>query len=500
MHSIDEKIYGCWLGKAIGGTLGLPLEGLPGPHSLTFYDPVPSEPLPNDDLDLQVVWAHHLLETNAKRVTPDVLLEAWRKHVKFPWDEYAVLLRNTEYQVSGYKVGAYDNWFAECMGAAIRSELWACIAPGEPERAAGFAWCDAVCDHAGDGVWAEVFFAALQSAAFVESDPNILLDTALSLLPPDSRVRRAVEACRRWWAEERDWLAVRTKLDVAFGRPNFTDVAVNLGYTVLGLLAGEGDFGKSLCFAVNCGTDTDCTGATLGALLGILDPSSIPETWRTPIGDTIVLSKEIAGVTPPASLGEFVSWTARLRGQLRDDHPRPGIVEPHRPATIDEAPPVTVAARSREAPPGAFDAESADAVVLPGADGGWREERFPGHWIVRRAADFPEGGILFEMEFHLESEQELLAMAFSSTETAAWIDGKLAVGPSSIGRPQSGPSFHRKGSTTGSAGTLAPGRHLLHIAWARPEGREVAELVFGLADAKTEFWLPFALARPVSPQ
>jgi ADP-ribosylation/crystallin J1 len=41
---------------------------------------------------------------------------------------------------------------------------------------------------------------------------------------------------------------------------------------VLGLLAGEGDFGKSLCIAVNCGNDTDCTGATLGAPLGILYP------------------------------------------------------------------------------------------------------------------------------------------------------------------------------------------------------------------------------------
>ena len=44
---MDEKTYrkkvlGCWLGKAVGGTLGAPIEGWDGPHHLEFYDPVPT--------------------------------------------------------------------------------------------------------------------------------------------------------------------------------------------------------------------------------------------------------------------------------------------------------------------------------------------------------------------------------------------------------------------------------------------------------------------------
>ncbi len=51
-----DKVLACWLGKNIGGTLGTPYEGRKYVHGLTFYDPVPPEPLPNDDLDFQLVW------------------------------------------------------------------------------------------------------------------------------------------------------------------------------------------------------------------------------------------------------------------------------------------------------------------------------------------------------------------------------------------------------------------------------------------------------------
>lgn len=75
MDDLRKRILGCWLGKCIGGTLGGPWEGRPGPHALSFYDPVPDRMMPNDDLDLQVVWLEKLRETGGF-VSPRVLAGA----------------------------------------------------------------------------------------------------------------------------------------------------------------------------------------------------------------------------------------------------------------------------------------------------------------------------------------------------------------------------------------------------------------------------------------
>ena len=37
-----RKLRGCFVGKAIGGTLGMPLEGYLGTKEVTYYDPVPT--------------------------------------------------------------------------------------------------------------------------------------------------------------------------------------------------------------------------------------------------------------------------------------------------------------------------------------------------------------------------------------------------------------------------------------------------------------------------
>ena len=305
------KALGCWLGKAVGGTLGGPFEGHDGSLDLSFYQPMPTEMLPNDDLDLQVVWLESLRRFGLP-VHRRMLSEAWLRHIRLLPDEYGVACRNLEAGLYPPASGSFDNPFVAGMGAAIRTEIWACLAPGDPHLAAKLAREDGCVDHAGEGVEAAVYLAALQSLAFVESDVTTLLDAAATFITSTCRVARAIADTRKWWAQSGDYRAIREQVLEHHGNDNFTDVAPNLAFIILGWLAGEGDFGKALCIAVNCGLDTDCTGATLGALLGILDPQGIGEEWLSPIGRDLVLSPGMVGMHAPPTLDEFTDEVAAL--------------------------------------------------------------------------------------------------------------------------------------------------------------------------------------------
>ena len=122
MNNYREKVLGCWLGKAVGGTLGQPYEGCNGPLDLSYYNPVPEGMIPNDDLDLQVLWACVLDGMAEPLIDRDVFSAAWLKNVNFPWDEYGIAIRNLRNGIKAPHSGNYGNWFKDGLGAAIRSE------------------------------------------------------------------------------------------------------------------------------------------------------------------------------------------------------------------------------------------------------------------------------------------------------------------------------------------------------------------------------------------
>ncbi len=89
-----DKMHGCWLRKNIGGTLGAPYEGQKTIHCLTYYDPVPKEPLPNDDLDFQLVWVK-MLEDKGVHPTFNDFADYWMKHLSGHWySEYSFCTYN----------------------------------------------------------------------------------------------------------------------------------------------------------------------------------------------------------------------------------------------------------------------------------------------------------------------------------------------------------------------------------------------------------------------
>ncbi|MDI4645799.1 ADP-ribosylglycohydrolase family protein [Cohnella hashimotonis] len=304
-----RRVYGGWLGKNIGGTLGAPVEGSKELLNLTFYPKLPDGPLENDDLDLQLVWLH-ALEQYGARLTAIELGQEWVEHVFFPFDEYGYALTNLRRGLTAPVAGWFNNPFTHCMGSPIRSEIWAMVAPGAPHVAAYYAYQDAIVDHAGgEGVYGEMFFASIESAIFIETDRDRLISIGLQHIPSTCRTAKAIHDLLRWHKEGKDWLEARLLILEHHGSSNFTDAPQNIAFTILGWLYGT-DFEDCLLKAVNCGYDTDCTAATLGAILGmILGPELLPERWVNPVGDRIVVSPQVKGFPAPATLEELTHRT-----------------------------------------------------------------------------------------------------------------------------------------------------------------------------------------------
>ncbi len=287
---LRDRIYACWVGKNIGGTLGTPYESSTELLDIHGFASEKGVPLPNDDLDLQLVWLKAVNDQGLERITSKVLGEYWLSWITPNWNEYGVCKANMRDGWLPPMSGEMDNeQWKHSNGAWIRTEVWASLCPAQPERAIRYAFEDASVDHGyGEGTLAAIFVAAMESAAYAISDARALLTIGLSKIPEDCRVARSVKIVIDAYDRGIDWKECREMLVRDSEDLGWFQAPANIGYMVLGLLYGEGDFKQSLIYAVNCGDDTDCTGATLGALMGIMrGMEGIPQDWREYIGDGI---------------------------------------------------------------------------------------------------------------------------------------------------------------------------------------------------------------------
>ena len=274
-----DKVYGAFLGKTVVGTMGAPFEGIKMPLDLPFRREMIDAMLPNDDLDLQVLWLD-VVEKHGADFTSYDLLKRFCKYCDYNPGEYAIMRKNYNRGIYPPLSGKFCNdFYTTGMGCPIRSEIWACLAPLSPELAAEYASRDGQLDHIGDSIEAECFFAALESAAFFESDLRKLIDIGLEVSQKtyttapagqDSRFRRLVFDTLRWCEEYDDVKRILRKILAKYGHPDCTNMYQNVGITLTALLKGNLDIIKIGMDCINCGFDTDCTCATAGAIIGLI--------------------------------------------------------------------------------------------------------------------------------------------------------------------------------------------------------------------------------------
>lgn len=246
--------------------------------------------MPEDD-DLNFTMLNlHILETSGSGFTSEDVATSWLK--KLPVYELftaeRVAYNNLLNGISPPESGQYMNPFREWIGAQIRADLWGYVCPGDPEKAAEFAWRDAQVTHSRTGIYGEMFFAAMIAAAFVESDMRALVQVGLSQVPAQSRFAKSIHKVLDIPIEKSNWEDVVDQLYELFGHYHWVHTINNAALTVAALIHSKNDYESTITSAVMGGWDTDCNGATAGSIVGIIQRAkALPDKWIGPLKNTI---------------------------------------------------------------------------------------------------------------------------------------------------------------------------------------------------------------------
>lgn len=321
---LRDRMLGAWLGRAAGCTLGIPCEGMTKEeirsaagelgmkYPLEYYwalDPRPGvgrrhlhygvtprnkflagqiDHVGADDDLIYTELGLLILEEYGPRFTPKDVGKAWLKYLPMACTAEHVALENLKKGIVPPRTAVKDNPYTDWIGADIRSDPWGYAAPGWPEKAAEFAWRDAVVSHRATGVHGEMFFSAVISAAFAVDDPIEAIRIGLTEIPKDCRTAKAVKAALAACKKDRSWDKTTDKILAKYEGMSMAHTLNNAELVVAGLWYGKKDFGKTIALTVMGGVDTDCTGATAGSILGaVLGARRLPKKWTAAFGDRV---------------------------------------------------------------------------------------------------------------------------------------------------------------------------------------------------------------------
>ncbi|MBQ4573995.1 MAG: ADP-ribosylglycohydrolase family protein [Clostridia bacterium] len=328
-EELRDKVKGAWLGRISGCLLGKPVEGIryanlkdilettgnwPMHRYITsdgFTDELCARsawPLRNggrcwadtiggvepidDDTNYPVLYLRILQNYGWNFRSADVM-EGWM--IYNPYLQVAtaerICYRNAAQGLLPPETATHLNPFRELVGARIRGDFLGFITPGEPELAAELGWRDARISHVKNGIYGEMYICAMIAAAAVTNDVEEIIEAGLAQIPQKSRHYEAMRQVIAWYKEGADAVEVMDRIRERFPEENWEnifDTIPNDMIVTMALLWGSGDFGKSICLAVQAAYDTDCNGATVGSIVGVLNGASgIDRCWIEPYNERL---------------------------------------------------------------------------------------------------------------------------------------------------------------------------------------------------------------------
>ncbi|MFI8516454.1 ADP-ribosylglycohydrolase family protein [Streptomyces sp. NPDC085481] len=325
-----DRLHAAWLGRAVGCLLGKPVEKLPleairklaratgnwpladwftargVPAALLAAHPWNRRSAPtslaenidgmpeDDDLNYPLLGLL-LLQRHGRDFTTADVARLWLDELPAgrTFTAERIAYRNLLDGIEPPRTASHRNPFREWIGAQIRADVHGWTRPGDPAAAARQAHRDAVLTHTGNGVYGAMFVAAtIAAAATGTADVHQALAAGLGVVPPGSRLARAVRSGIAAARATRDFDAVVDRLHAEFGGYHWVHAVPNAALLAAALTHADGDFTRSVCAAVSGGWDTDSNGATAGSVAGLLAgrPDRLPERWTSPLKNRLSTS------------------------------------------------------------------------------------------------------------------------------------------------------------------------------------------------------------------
>ena len=330
---LENKIHGAWMGRICGCLLGKTVEGIKTDELIPFLKETENYPMhryilysdlndvilnkykyrfanrcyadkidgmPADDDTNYVVLAQKIIEKYGRDFTSYDVSRSWL--ALQGKDAYCTAERVAYCNfINGFEPpesAVYKNPYREWIGAQIRGDYFGYINPGKPEIAAEMAFRDACISHVKNGIYGEMFVAAMLAVAACTDNIKTVIAGGLEQIPYTSRLYEAINCVltdfENGISQKRCFADIHERFDEN-SEHDWCHTISNAMIVTASLLYGNGDFGKSVCMAVENGFDTDCNGATVGSVIGMANGlNSIGNAWTDPIKD--ILHTSIFGV------------------------------------------------------------------------------------------------------------------------------------------------------------------------------------------------------------
>lgn len=322
--NVVDQVTGAWRGRIVGNMLGKPLERSDvwnrttirkylesvDAYPLIDYVPVQAETASelgfkdcwpdttlgringtsrDDDIDYTILGLHILERYGVDYTRADVATE-WL--LRLPYHQvftaeraaYRNLVNGLPPELAAHRYNPYREW----IGALIRADIFGYVRPGAPRQAATLAYPDASLSHTGNGIYGEMWAAALVALAFTTADPHTVIEMSLQHVPPRSRLASEIRLVLHDHRGGFTWEDAVGRVETRHAATNSIHTVNNAGIICAGLLWGQGDFTATVALTVQGGLDTDSNAATAGSVVGAqAGTAGIPEHWLTPLNDVV---------------------------------------------------------------------------------------------------------------------------------------------------------------------------------------------------------------------